>query len=283
MNWIVVKKYPLETDLSAVTAYLRQRGVVHQIYEERGEQVIAVADSSFVEPLLQFLEGVMHGKINIESDNLQSIPQSSVPSLSSNINATYITSALIFLSAIGAGIVGFDKNLQWFTFQNFTHQNVIPLSTSLAAGEWWRLITPVFLHFGFFHVLFNCLWLWDLGRRVEFLLGKAWYLLFFISTGILSNIAQYMWLGPGLFGGMSGFVYALVGFVMVSHKLSPHQLTAVPSGVIIFMLAWLVLCMTNVMDYFGIGIANAAHIGGLLSGCSFAFVKVKFLKFARGS
>ncbi|MES2824729.1 MAG: rhomboid family intramembrane serine protease [Pseudomonadota bacterium] len=283
MSWIVVKKFPLETDLSAVTAYLRQRGVVHQIYEERGEQIIAVADSSFVEPLLQFLEGVMQGKINIESDNLQSIPQSSEPSLLNNINATYITSALIFLSAIGTVIVGFDKNLQWFTFQEFTHQSVIPLNTSLAAGEWWRLITPVFLHFGFFHVLFNCLWLWDLGRRVELLLGKGWYLFFFISTGILSNIAQYLWSGPSLFGGMSGFVYALVGFVMVSHKLAPHRLTAVPSGVIIFMLAWLVLCMTNVMDYLGIGIANAAHLGGLLSGCAFALVTTKFLKFARGS
>jgi GlpG protein len=283
MNWIVVKKFPLETDLSAVTGYLRQRGVVHQIYEERGEQIIAVADSSFVEPLLQFLEGVMQGKIHIESDNLHAIPQSSVPFLLSNINATYITSAMILLSAIGTAIVGFDKNLHWFTFQDFTRQDIIPLSTSLAAGEWWRLITPVFLHFGFFHVLFNCLWLWDLGRRVELLLGKGWYLLFFLSTGIFSNIAQYLWSGPSLFGGMSGFVYALVGFVMVSHKLSPHRLTAVPSGVIIFMLAWLVLCMTNVMDYFGIGIANAAHLGGLLSGCVFALVMTKFLKIARGA
>jgi len=281
MNWIVVKKFPLDTDLSAVTSYLRQHGVVHQIYEERGEQIIAVVDSSVVQPLLQFLDDVTQGKIHIASNNSPVNLEPITQSLSSQIKATYITSALIFLSIIGAGIVSLDKNLFWFTFQNFTQQDVIPLGTSLGAGEWWRLITPVFLHFGFFHVLFNCLWLWDLGRRVELLLGKAWYLGFFVTAGIISNTAQYIWSGPSIFGGMSGFVYALVGFIMVRHRLSPHRLTDVPKGVIIFMLVWLILCMTGVMDYLGVGIANAAHLGGLLAGCIFALITTKIVKVAR--
>ena len=281
MNWIVVKKFPLDTDLSAVTSYLRQHGVVHQIYEERGEQIIAVVDSSVVQPLLQFLDDVTQGKIHIASNNSPVNLEPITQSLSSQIKAAYITSALIFLSIIGAGIVSLDKNLFWFTFQNFTQQDVIPLGTSLGAGEWWRLITPVFLHFGFFHVLFNCLWLWDLGRRVELLLGKAWYLGFFVTAGIISNTAQYIWSGPSIFGGMSGFVYALVGFIMVRHRLSPHRLTDVPKGVIIFMLVWLILCMTGVMDYLGVGIANAAHLGGLLAGCIFALITTKIVKVAR--
>jgi GlpG protein len=74
---------------------------------------------------------------------------------------------------------------------------------------------------------------------------------------------------------MSGVVYALLGFVMVSHKLSPHPLTAVPAGVIGFMLFWLVLCMTGAIDIFlgGGGVANAAHLGGLIAGCLFAFIR----------
>jgi GlpG protein len=283
VSWIIVKKFPLEADLSAVTGYLRQRRVAHQIYEEAGAQVVAVMDPAVVEPLQQFLEGVVQGTIHL-SPNLQ--PQvaalSSVPSLWEQIKSVPVTGLLILLSALGAALVELDKNylyVHWLTFQNISQNGFVPLGSSLKAGEVWRLVTPVFLHFGFFHVLFNCLWLWDLCRRIEFLLGKKAYFLLIVCTGILSNTAQYVWSEPRIFGGMSGVVYALVGFIMVSHKLSPHRLTAVPSGIIIFMLAWLVICMTNVVDYFiGGGVANAAHLGGLLAGFGAAVVTTTIVK-----
>jgi GlpG protein len=118
--------------------------------------------------------------------------------------------------------------------------------------------------------------MWDLGRRLELLLGKRNYILFFIVTAAISNIAQYRWAADNLFGGMSGVVYALVGFIIVSHTLAPNKLTAVPRSVLGFMLFWLVLCMTGVIDYVaGGGVANAAHVGGLLAGAAFAAVTVK--------
>jgi len=62
----------------------------------------------------------------------------------------------------------------------------------------------------------------------------------------------------------------------VSQKLSPNKLTAVPASVLGFMLFWLVLCMTGAIDYFvGGGVANAAHVGGLLAGAAFASLIVK--------
>ena len=277
MNWIIVKKFPLETDLSAATGYLRQHGIAHQIYEESGNQVVAVSDPSVVEPLLQFLDNVTQGKIHIELHKTpQPTTQSSVPSFLDQIKITPITSLLIVLSVVGAFLYYVDpqfKFLYLFMFKRFSN---------FTLNESWRLITPVFIHFGFLHVLFNSLWMWDLGRRVEILLGKKWYCIFFVFAAIASNSAESLWSDASKFGGMSGVVYALVGFIMVSHKLAPHRLTAVSPGIIIFMLVWLVLCMTGMVDYFiDGGVANAAHLGGLLAGCAFALITTKILKLVR--
>lgn len=281
MNWIVVKKFPLTTDLTHVTGFLRERAIQHHIYEEAGEQVIAVADPRMVGPIAQFLDDVEKGRLIIsQEENTQPIidePQSL--SLIDQLKMAPVSVLLILLSAIGALVVALDPErnfVRWFSFQDIHQYYFLPLRETLVSGQIWRIITPAFLHFGFLHFLFNSLWIWDLGRRLELLLGKRNYILFFAFTAAVSNIAQYRWAADTMFGGMSGVVYALVGFIIVSHRLSPNRLTAVPNSVIGFMLFWLVLCMTGVIDYFiGGGVANAAHVGGLLAGAAFAAVTVK--------
>jgi GlpG protein len=102
---------------------------------------------------------------------------------------------------------------------------------------------------------------------LEQLLGLRHFVLFFVLTGVASNMVQFLWSGSVIFGGMSGVVYALVGFIAVRQRIAPHPLVAVPPMLIGFMLVWLVLCMTGIVDYFISGsIANAAHIGGLIAG-----------------
>ena len=289
MNWIIVKKVSLDTDLSMVIGYLRERGIVHQIYEETGEQVLAVKNPHIVEPLLQMLDGVAQGTIKFETSEQAPARKraNGTPSLWDQAKASAITGCLILLAVIGALIVHFDSSyhlMHWFTFQpyvvaEFYRVYFMPLAESLQQGQIWRLLTPAFLHFGFFHVLFNTMWIWDLGRRLEFFLGKKLYIIFFLLTAVAANIAQYLWAGPSLFGGMSGFVYALVGFILVSQRLNPHPLTAVATGLLIFMLAWLVICATGVIDnLIGGGVANAAHVGGLLAGIVFAFATTTMVK-----
>lgn len=281
MDWIVVKKFPLATDLTHITGFLRERAIQHRIYEEAGEQIIAVVDPRMVAPIAQFLDEVAQGKLIISQE--KNVPpleeESHPPALIEQLQMAPISALLILLSAIGALIVALDPQrniVRWFSFQDMYQNSFLPLSESLNAGQIWRLVTPAFLHFGFLHVLFNSMWMWDLGRRLELLLGKRNYILFFIVTAAISNIAQYRWAADNLFGGMSGVVYALVGFIIVSHTLAPNKLTAVPRSVLGFMLFWLVLCMTGVIDYVaGGGVANAAHVGGLLAGAAFAAVTVK--------
>ncbi|RYY76034.1 MAG: rhomboid family intramembrane serine protease [Gammaproteobacteria bacterium] len=280
MNWIVVKKFPLNKDLSHVAGFLNERSIAHRIYEESGEQILAVADPRMVGPIAQFLNEVEQGTLVIQHDITSSDPEASVAQpFIQQIFTSPITSILILLSALGALIVGLNENLgamYWFTFQKISFGYFLTLEKSLQSGEIWRLVTPAFLHFGFLHFVFNSLWMWDMGRRLELYMGKSMYLLFFVATAVISNGAQYFWQPNTNFGGMSGVVYALVGFIIVNQRLAPSKLTAVPASVLGFMLFWLVLCMTGAVDYFvGGGVANAAHVGGLLAGAAFACLIVK--------
>lgn len=86
--------------------------------------------------------------------------------------------------------------------------------------------------------------------------------------GLASNFAQYWWAGPSLFGGLSGVLYGLLGHCWIYQRLAPNPAYRLPPGVLVMMLAWLLICMTGIFELLQFGaIANAAHVGGLLTGC----------------
>ncbi|MGH6635797.1 MAG: rhomboid family intramembrane serine protease [Gammaproteobacteria bacterium] len=131
----------------------------------------------------------------------------------------------------------------------------------ISQGQIWRLVTPIFLHFHILHILFNLLWLYQLGTLIE--RKESTHLLLFqvASIAVGSNLAQWWISGPG-FGGMSGVVYGLFGYLWIRSQHDPWSGYYVHSGVVYLMLAWLVLCFSGVLG----PIANAAHVGGLILG-----------------
>lgn len=134
-------------------------------------------------------------------------------------------------------------------------------------GQWWRLITPMFLHFGLLHIVFNMLWLWDLGGAIE-LRRSSWLLAgLVLFSSVSSNLAQYAWSGPA-FGGMSGVVYALLGYVWVQGRFYPHGGIGLPRPIAVMMLVWYVLCWTGLIG----PVANMAHTAGLLAGLLAGFI-----------
>jgi GlpG protein len=136
----------------------------------------------------------------------------------------------------------------------------------LASGEWWRLITPIFMHFSLLHILFNLLWVWIVGVRVEPAQGSLPLLGLVLFSGVLSNLAQFVVSGP-MFGGMSGVVFALLGYAWLWDKLAMKPRIGLPPALMGFMLFWLVLGFTGVLEGVGFGaIANTAHLVGLLAG-----------------
>ena len=133
------------------------------------------------------------------------------------------------------------------------------------SGEIYRLLTPIFLHFNFMHILFNLMWLKDLGKIIEKHLGATRFILMIIALGISSNMVQYLIRGPN-FGGMSGVVYGLLGYLWIFKKFNEDSdLIGLPKRDIYMMVGWFVLCMTGILG----PIANLAHGMGLTLGMIF--------------
>lgn len=137
----------------------------------------------------------------------------------------------------------------------------------IRAGEWWRLLTPIFIHFGIIHVVFNMLWLYDLGRVLEAVQKSPRLGLLVVVIGVISNLAQYGWSGPN-FGGMSGVVYGLLGYVWMQARYNPRSGFIVNQQIMLMMMAWFVICWLGIVG----NVANMAHTAGLLSGGALGWV-----------
>ena len=278
MSWIPVVKLPLDVDLSQLSRFLRGRGLLHRITEEGTCQQLWVQDPALVEPMEELVQAWRDGKLDLPDDNSPAASRA-MPDMPSPRQFP-VTLTLLLLSALGA-LVGTQLAasglLPWLTFEplELTAGGVEfgSWSQAMARGELWRLITPAFLHFSSFHILFNGLWLWELGRRLEAVMGWQTYLLFALVTALAANVAQQL-LGSSLFGGMSGVVYALIGYIWMRQRYAPHPVLAVPPGLIGFMLVWLLLGLSGIIDRFIPGsVANGAHLGGLLAGMAWALLE----------
>ncbi len=132
--------------------------------------------------------------------------------------------------------------------------------------EPWRLVSPIFLHFGWAHAAFNALILWLLGGAIERCRGGWRLMALALVTGIAGNVLQYQLSGSVLFGGMSGVNYALLGYCLTWNYMREPAIDLLP-GLALQLLVFLLICLTGVLELlFGLRVANGAHVGGLLSG-----------------
>jgi rhomboid protease GluP len=140
--------------------------------------------------------------------------------------------------------------------------NIAPYTLS---GEWWRLITYMFLHANLLHIAFNMWCLWDLGGLCESLYGRWTYAAIYFTTGIGAGLATLAWNRSALTIGASGAIFGLAGALIAAFKLGEFSLprealSGTLRSLMIFVGFNLFLGVTMP------GVDNAAHIGGLIMG-----------------
>ncbi|WP_127959845.1 rhomboid family intramembrane serine protease GlpG [Serratia microhaemolytica] len=131
----------------------------------------------------------------------------------------------------------------------------------------WRWVSHALLHFSLLHISFNLVWWWYLGGPLEKQLGSAKLFVLAVVSAFFSGWVQSLFSGI-LFGGLSGVVYALIGYVWLTGERRPMLGLSLPRGIMAFSLLWLV---AGYFDLFGLRLANAAHSAGLLLGLLMAF------------
>jgi GlpG protein len=147
------------------------------------------------------------------------------------------------------------------------------LGYTLSSGQYWRLISPMLIHFGWLHITFNLLWVWEIGRRIEFLHGASVFVLLTLFSGLMANIGQYWLAGVSLFGGMSGVLFGFIGYCMVWDTFSAGRRFGIARPIYIGMLVFLVIGFTGAFDFLGLGkLANGAHLGGVIAGAMTGFL-----------
>jgi rhomboid protease GluP len=154
--------------------------------------------------------------------------------------------------------------------------------------EWWRFVTPIFLHGGIAHILMNMYGLWIIGPYVERLYGSAKFVVFWVVTGVAGVAASYLSVQPGMHNagplgrflfksqdaisvGASGALFGLIGVLFVFGIKFRHEL---PEG---FKRAFGTGMLPTILLNIAIGymvpvIDNAAHMGGLVAGALLALV-----------
>ncbi len=133
---------------------------------------------------------------------------------------------------------------------------------SIANGQWWRLLTSIFLHGGLMHLAANMLGLLFVGIFLEPLLGKTKYAAIYLGTGIIASVTSVWWYAGTISVGASGAIFGLYGLFLslMLLKVFPRDFSR------IFLVSTSVFVGYNLLMGFAGGIDNASHMGGLISG-----------------
>src|SRR5580692_6656293 len=180
-------------------------------------------------------------------------------------------------SSIGLTQIIFGMNVAVFlgmalagsTVMDFSPQETIrwganwgPLTLS---GEWWRLLTCVFVHGGIIHIAFNMWCLWNLGALAESLYGRWTYAAIYLICGVGASLASVAWHPGAPSVGASGAIFGLAGALIASFKLGEFSVPrSALSGTLRSLGAFVVYNL--IFGFILPGVDNTAHIGGLITG-----------------
>src|SRR5947209_7723694 len=169
---------------------------------------------------------------------------------------------LVFLLMAFAGGSGNEPTLMAFGVKS---------NPAIAQGQWWRFVTPIFIHIGLLHLFFNSYALWIVGPQVEKLYGGARFVILYVLTGVAGVYGSYSYHPDTISAGASGAIFGLFGVLLVfgiRHRdaIPPFFKRSVGTGVLPVIVINLIIGFTIP------AIDNSAHISGLLAGAALASV-----------
>ncbi len=263
---IKIASMSLDTDLSFYSNHLKGIGIVHRITEESGNQSIYVANSENLSEAQHILDLYLNDQIETSSTLVEEKLFPINVNLLRLLLETPITICIIGLTLLIAIVTSLGTDLSVYSVLLYPLVDTSSLLASL--GELksvlalTKTVTPIFLHFGELHLVFNMLWMWYFGKQLEQILPAWLFLSSIILISFTSNTVQYLVSGYNNFGGMSGVIYGLVGFSWVFSKFQIKENMVITNNLFIFFIVSLVLMEVFASSW----IATAAHVGGLVSG-----------------
>ncbi len=270
MIWNKVAEFPGDSQLKHLDDYLSAHGVMHRFTEESGKQVLWLADVARINVVARYFELLKLGKrpdIPRKAETAQGKAWSAV-----------LRNLAVFPLTVCCLVLGFFGYLIADVFQYWPvlkHLLFLPFLQGLEQGETWRVVSPVFLHYGFLHLLLNGLGMWEIGRRVELFSGRLNYFILFMMTAIGGNYLQFVMSDSKFFGGLSGVLFGLIGYMWFAGRHHGSPLVKMPPGIYVFTLVWLLAGFAGVFKLlFDINMANWAHLGGMLAGIATAAAEV---------
>ena len=241
--------------------------------DEFYHQIIVIDETKFTQAqseLMHFLANPTHKKYlsaswqsgKVEKDTAQLVYANTNLLNNFKKHGGIVTHSILILCVVIYGVTSLGL------FQSITSELFFFIQQPFNYLQSWRFITPALLHFSVLHIAFNLLWWWQLGGLVESEQGKQRLILLFAFSAFASNLAQFFLVGP-YFGGLSGVVYALIGYCWLYGTLNKRSKIHLPNNMFIFLLAWLVLGFVDILPA---NIANYAHLVGLLAGLLIASI-----------
>tara|TARA_B110000858_G_scaffold196728_1_gene256230 strand:+ start:5887 stop:6768 length:882 start_codon:yes stop_codon:yes gene_type:complete len=278
----------IEVNLLRFSRFMQSQGIDHRINEESGQQVIWVE----AEPQAILVREALAGWPFDEDTSLEShvanksLPLFSPAGLIRKLIQAFLQAPVSFslillcllvalLSLLGAQ----PQDVAMLFYPVLDASGLIPLLASIdSPAKMLRSLTPMLLHFGELHLVFNMMWLWYFGRQLEGVQPRYLFIVVIIFCSFVGNTAQYLTSGYNNFGGMSGVVYGLVGYAWIVHSYMPRSHLLINNKMfVVFVIA--LIAMEVVASSW---IASAAHLGGLVAGLVLGVGAVVFYRFALG-
>jgi GlpG protein len=273
----------IELNLLRFSRFIQSQGIPHRISEESGEQVIWVEDQVQAEFVQELLENWSFDEAECGDRESQAYSLKYKGKILSNSLSVFAQSpvsisliVLCILVAVVSSLGSQPQRVAYLFFPLLSTAGLADLLMSIASvGDLFRSFTPMLLHFGELHLVFNMVWLWYFGRQLEGTHPRWLFVCLILGCSFVGNVTQYLYSGYNNFGGMSGVIYGLVGYAWLIHNFMPRSNLLITSNVfVVFVIALIVMELVA-----SSWIASAAHVGGLISGLVFGVMVVMVYRF----